>query len=103
MTSSPRHVPLSFVFPESDGRMEGWGRFVELHAKGGRVATLTRLAKGDVVRLSFEAASEKAELSRADVLKVFRDLDGYFVAELRFLDEGLQARLAKALVALLAS
>ncbi|MFA6092004.1 MAG: hypothetical protein WCU88_05220 [Elusimicrobiota bacterium] len=103
MSALARRVPLVLHFPERDGRNDGWGRFLELAADGARAATLTRLTKGDCLRVSFEAAGEKVELLRADVESVQRDLDGYFVAELRFLDEETRGRLAKAFLSLSAS
>jgi len=97
------HVPASLHFPDSDGRPEGWGRFTRLAANGAELATLSRLAKGDALRLSFDVRQERFELARADVLGVWRDADGYFVAEMRFLDKEMRARLGRVLLELLSA
>jgi len=97
-----RHLPVSLQFPDSDGRPEAWGRFLRLAANGGELATTARLNKGDTLRLGFEVQGERFELARADLLTAWRDRDGYFVAEVRFLDEDTRGRLGRALVGLLA-
>jgi hypothetical protein len=92
------HVPVSLHFPDADGRPEGWGRFIRLAANGAELATLSRLRKGDALRLSFEVQGEGFEQARADLLGVWRDADGYFVADVRFLDEEMKARLGRVLL-----
>jgi hypothetical protein len=95
-------VPVSLNFPDSDGRPESWGRFLRLAANKAELATTARLVKGDVLRLGFEVGGERFELVRADLLSAWRDADGYFVGEVRFLDEDAKGRLGRALVGLLA-
>ncbi|MEK9146456.1 MAG: hypothetical protein AAB339_12690 [Elusimicrobiota bacterium] len=96
-------VPLLLEFPESDGRPQSWGRFLELAATGGRMISQTRLSRGDGLRVSFSLPGESVSGLRADVLRARRDADGYFEAELRFLDEAVKVRLGRALTRLLAS
>lgn len=100
---SAPHVCAVLHFPDRDGRPEGWGRLLRLAANGADIATLSKLVRGDALRLSFEVQGESFELVRADLLRVWRDADGYFVGEARFLDEEMKARLAKALLDLLAA
>lgn len=96
-----RHLPVSLQFPDGDGRPEAWGRFLRLAANGAELATTSRLDKGDVLRLGFEVQGERFELARAELLSAWKDADGYFVAEARFLDEDVRGRLGRALVSLL--
>ncbi|MBI5244942.1 MAG: hypothetical protein HY922_14845 [Elusimicrobia bacterium] len=102
MSAAP-HVPAALHFPDHDGRPEGWGRLLRLAANSAEIATLSKLVKGDTLRLSFEVQGESFELARADIQRVWRDADGYFVGEARFLDEEMKARLAKALLDLLST
>ncbi|MEI8192218.1 MAG: hypothetical protein WCI75_21135 [candidate division NC10 bacterium] len=97
MSAAP-HVPVSIHFPDADGRPESWGRFVRLAANGAELATLSRLKKGDTLRLRFDVQDSGFELARADLLSVWRDADGYFVGEVRFLDSEVKARLARVLL-----
>lgn len=100
---TPSLVPAVLEFPESDGRPQGWGRFLEVAATGGRLLSQSRLSCGDSLRVSFSVPGESVSGLRADILRARRDADGYFEAELRFLDETVKVRLGRALTRLLAS
>ena len=99
---SPRQVPLRFAFPQADGREEGWGRFEDLAATGGRVLTRFRLEGGDVFTATFTLFGETFSETPARVSRAWIDADGYFAAEVRFTDEVVRRALSRVLHSLLA-
>ncbi|MBI4425239.1 MAG: hypothetical protein HY554_16030 [Elusimicrobia bacterium] len=91
----PRYVPARYWFEAAESRLDGWGRFERLHALGGRLVTRFRLEAGDRVFLAFELRGETFSGLPARVERAQRDLDGYFLADLRLLDEVEARRLGR--------
>jgi hypothetical protein len=99
--SSAATVPALLRFPPELARQDGWGRLQELSSSFAVVSTLTSLERRERVLLSFEVAGEKYRELPAEVVCAERDVDGYVVAELRFLDEVERRRLARTLLEVL--
>ena len=97
----PDRLPVSLLFPPQDGRGPGWGRLESLTAGGAKLSTLTELARGQALLLSFELAGEPFAEIRAAVVHAETDADGYCLAELDFTDfvqsRALAQRLLEAL------
>lgn len=93
MKRGPKLIPVSFG--------DGWGRLAELDARGAVLSTQWRLAVGDGLELTFEAAGERFEAFAARVERCEKDEDGHLLAELRWTDEVHRRRLARALADLL--
>lgn len=101
MSRLPEALPALISFEESSAREDSWGRFARLSAHGATVLSLTRLSPLDRLALSFELGEDRVRAAPAVVERAFRDADGYWVAELRWLDEGDRRRLARSLSDLL--
>ncbi|OGR82625.1 MAG: hypothetical protein A3J74_06615 [Elusimicrobia bacterium RIFCSPHIGHO2_02_FULL_57_9] len=99
--SSARAVPVALCFPAPAGRLDAWGRFMELFASGGKVASLALLERGEKLALSFEVGDEAFKALSAEIIDARQDADGYYWAELRFLDEVEKRRLSRALLDIL--
>ena len=87
---------LPVLIDLSDGS-SGWGRLLEIHPTGAKLLTRCRLARGNVICMSFEIDGLKMEGIRAGVSQCGKDEDGYLVLKLAFLDDsqvaGIRARL----------
>lgn len=96
-------LPLLIAFPEAEGRLETWGRLLDLGALSARILTQTRLAVRGSLRLSFRLRGEEFDSLPAVVERVETDEDGYCRCEVRFAEERDRLRLGRVLRVLLAS
>jgi len=98
MKASAVLLPVLIAFPHEAARAEGWGRFAELSAAGGKITTMTSIARKERLLLSFDLAGESFVEVPADVLESELDADGYSFVEVSFRDEVARRRLAAALL-----
>lgn len=98
---APRLIPALLRFAGSDARQDSWGRLLKLTAGGAVVSTLSPLAKGEVVGVTFEVGADRVSVPGV-VDFARRDDDGGWVAELRWRDMVERRRVARTLVELLA-
>jgi hypothetical protein len=98
---APRLIPALLRFTGSGARQDSWGRLLKLTAGGAVVSTLSPLAKGEVVGVTFEVGADRITASGV-VDSARRDDDGGWVGELRWRDMVERRRIARALVELLA-
>ena len=101
MSRLPVALPALIAFEQAAAREDSWGRFSALSAHGATVLSLSRMSPRDRLYLSFELAGERVSQATAIVERAFLDADGYWAAELRWLDEGDRRRLARSLSDLL--
>lgn len=97
---APFLVPALLRFPGSSARQDSWGRLLKITAGGGELSTAARLAKGEIVLVSFELGGERL-LMPARVHHACDDDDGSRVAELRWSEMTSRRRLARTLVEVL--
>lgn len=95
---SATRLPVLIRFAPEAGRQDAWGRLEELTASSARLSTASALTRGERVLLSFQLASESFKNLPGEVLHEEGDADGYRIAELRFTDEVVKRRLARALL-----
>ncbi len=88
ISKSKEFIPVLIDF--SDGS-SGWGRLLEIHPKGATLLTMCRLARGNVICMSFEIDGRKMEGVRAGVKACGKDADGYLSLKLTFLDNSQTA------------
>ena len=96
-------LPVLIGFPESEGRLECWGRILDLGALGARIATTAQLASREPLHLSFELHGESFAGLTGSVVRSGLDEDGYCRSEVRFASPGDRLRLGRVLRGLLAS
>ncbi len=96
-------VPVRFVFPESEARHDGWGRFLELQSNHARLITRTRLERGERLGLTFELPGSHFKGIQSEIHRSKIDDDGYYVVDLLFPREQDRISLGRALQRILAS
>lgn len=99
-TDAPAAIPVLIAFPDG-ARDEGWGRFTDLSASRARLVTRTWAKKGEGLLLAFELGGEGFREAPCVAERSARDADGYYVHDLKFTDEVLKRRLARALLDLM--
>jgi len=75
----------------------GWGRLESLTPSRARLVTLCEIHRHETIELSFELFGERVEDAAARVDYRSRDEDGFWTADVDFLDPLLKRRLAKTL------
>ncbi len=96
-------LPLLIAFPEAEGRLESWGKILDLGALSARILTQSRLSAREPLLLSFRLRGEDFDSLPAVVERSEIDEDGYTRCEVRFTLEADRLRLGRVLRVLLAS
>lgn len=94
-------VLMAVALRYPSGRLEGWGRILELTAAGAVIETGDALARGEEVCLSFELFGERFVDFAAEISYAESRAGGTCRAELSWRDEIERRRLARVLLDLL--
>lgn len=91
---APSRLPVKLSCAAEE---RGWGRLESLTPSRARLVTLCLVHRFETVELSFELAGERFSDVRAKVDYCSRDEDGFWTADVDFLDPLFKRRLATTL------